>query len=156
MPHAARAAAVMVVLSWATVAWAGGSIAVTGAWSRVTPSAASAGVVYLTITDSGAPDTLLGATTPLAKAADLHQSRMANGIMEMDAVARLPVAAGKPLAFAPGGYHIMLTGLAHTLDAGQRFPLTLTFAHAGAVTVEVTVEPMSYMPPASGMAGMKM
>ncbi len=58
---------------------------------------------------------------------------------------------GKPLVFAPGGYHIMLTGLSHALDAGQRFPITLTFAHAGPVTVEVTVQPMSYMPPGDAM-----
>jgi copper(I)-binding protein len=74
-------------------------------------------------------------------------------MMEMDAVKDLAVAPGRPLVLAPGGYHIMLTGLAHTLDAGDRFPLTLTFAHAGPVTVEVTVQPMSYTPPAASAPG---
>jgi periplasmic copper chaperone A len=147
-------------LGQAATAWAGSPdaapITVSGAWSRVTPSAGSAAVVYLTVTDSGAPDTLLGAITPVAQTAALHQSRMANGMMEMDAVGKLAVAPGKPLAFAPGGYHIMLTGLAHALDAGDHFPITLTFAHAGAVTAEVTVQPMSYAPPAAAMGGMNM
>ncbi|MBW4023299.1 MAG: copper chaperone PCu(A)C [Proteobacteria bacterium] len=138
-------------MSLASAAWAAGPIQVAHAWSRVTPSAASAGVVYLTVTDSGPPDTLLGVETPAASHAELHLSRMANGIMEMDAVHDLPVTPGKSLVFAPGGYHIMLTGLAHALDAGQRFPITLTFAHAGPVTVEVTVQPMSYMPPGDAM-----
>jgi periplasmic copper chaperone A len=152
------AAAAIIGLSQAATAWAGSAsaapIMVSGAWSRVTPSADSAAVVYLTVTDSSTPDTLLGARTPVAKTAALHQSRMANGIMEMGAVGTLALAPGKPLAFAPGGYHIMLTGLAHVLNAGDHFPITLTFAHAGAVTAEVTVQPMSYAPPAADMGGM--
>ncbi len=151
----AVAAVAFLGLGQAAMAWAGSPstapIAVSGAWSRVTPSADSAAVVYLTVTDSGVSDTLLGAMTPIAKTAALHQTRMANGVMEMDAVGKLAVAPGKPLAFAPGGYHIMLTGLAHELNAGDHFPITLMFAHAGAVTTVVTVQPMSFTPAGGGM-----
>lgn len=149
-------AAAMGILAVSPLAWAGGPIAVTGAWARVTPSADSPGVVYLTITDTGAADTLVAASTPVAKSADLHQSKMANGMMEMDAVKDLSVAPDKPLSFAPDGYHIMLMGLTHSLAVGEHFPITLTFAHAGPVTVEVTVQPMSYVPAAGDMGGMKM
>jgi copper(I)-binding protein len=127
------------------------------AWSRVTASAGSAGVVYLTLTDSGAADRLVSASTPVAAQATLHVSKMENGVMVMAATGPLPISAVKPLHFAPDGNHIMLTGLTHALDVGEHFPLTLTFAHAAPVTVTVTVQPMSYMPAdAGGMAGMKM
>ncbi len=43
------------------------------------------------------------------------------------------------IAFAPGGYHIMLTGLKAPLKTGDSFPLTLTFAGAGEVKVDVKV-----------------
>jgi copper(I)-binding protein len=146
------------VLAYAAPAYAGG-LTVTGAWSRVTPSAASPAVIYFTVTDAGAPDRLVGAATPVATSAGLHKSKMANGMMEMDAVKDLPVAPGKPLVFSPSGYHVMLTGLTQALNAGAHFPLTLTFASGATVTVEVTVQPMSYVPADAGsgdMGGMKM
>jgi copper(I)-binding protein len=135
-------------------------IAVTGAWSRVTPVATIPAVVYLTVADSGVADQLIAAATPIAQSASLHQSHLVNGMMVMDPVASLPVSAGHPLILLPDGYHIMLEGLSHSLAVGGQFPLTLTFAHAGEVTVTVTVQPMTYMPPApagsGAMSGMKM
>lgn len=145
-------------------AWAGSSITVSHAWSRVTAVAAMPAVVYLTVTESAASDRLVAAASPVARKASLHVSRMVNGVMEMDPVPSLPVAPGQPLRLAPGGYHIMLEGLAHPLAAGSHFPLTLSFAKAGKVTVTVTVEPMSFVPPGGAaegkeddaMGGMKM
>ena len=136
-------------------------ITVTGAWSRVTPIATIPAVVYLTVTDTGAPDQLTAVSTPIAQSASLHQSHIVNGLMVMDAVGSLPVAPGQPIVLSPDGYHVMLEGLSQPLTVGEQFPLTLTFAHAGSITVMVTVQPMIYLPPAAapasgGMAGMKM
>ena len=50
---------------------------------------------------------------------------------------------GKPVTFAPGGYHVMLMGLKAPLKVGDSFPLTLTFEHAHPVTVNATVEATS-------------
>jgi periplasmic copper chaperone A len=136
------------------------TMVVTNPWSRVTASAGSAAVVYLTLRDNGLPDRLTAVSTPVAAHADLHVSRLVNGIMEMDPAGPLPLKPGVPLSFSPDGYHIMLTGLTHALAAGEHFPLTLRFVHAAPLTVTVTVQPMSYMPPSDSgmgaMAGMKM
>jgi copper(I)-binding protein len=136
------------------------TMVVTNPWSRVTASAGSAAVVYLTLRDNGLADRLTAVSTPVAAHADLHVSRMVNGVMEMDPAGPLPLKPGVPLSFSPDGYHIMLTGLTHALAAGEHFPLTLQFLHAAPLTVSVTVQPMSYMPPDGGgmgaMAGMKM
>jgi copper(I)-binding protein len=69
----------------------------------------------------------------------------------------LVVAPGKPITFGPGGYHVMLTGMAKPLTAGETFPVTLTFANGAEVTETVTVRSM--VPQGSGdgdMGGMKM
>jgi copper(I)-binding protein len=135
------------------------SLMASGAWSRPTASAAMAGVVYVTVTDSGAPTTLVSVSTPIAAQAEMHQSLMQNGMMEMLPVKSLPIAPGAPIMFSPGGYHIMLTGLTQPLSAGQTFPLTLTFADGGKVTTKVIVQSMTAGAPASGlgsMNGMKM
>jgi copper(I)-binding protein len=134
----------------------GTTLAASAAWSRPTASAAMPGVVYVTVTDSGAPTTLVRIATPIAAQAQMHRSLMQNGMMEMLPVASLPVAPGKPITFGPGGYHIMLTGLNGALSAGQTFPLTLTFVDGSRITTTVTVLPMTADAPATTMGGMKM
>jgi len=112
------------------------------AWSR--PAAAGrVGVVYLTVTDSGTPDRLTSASSPVAEKAELHQSATVNGVATMRPVDGVPVAPGAPAVLGPGGYHLMLRGLKRPLAAGQSFPLTLNFAKAGTLTTTVTVAPFS-------------
>lgn len=49
------------------------------------------------------------------------------------------ISAGVPLVLAPGGMHIMLTGLTHQLVEGGVFPLTVLLGAGGSHTVEVQV-----------------
>jgi copper(I)-binding protein len=120
------------------------------AWARATISAAQTGAAYLVAHDAEA-DQLTGFSTPIAATAELHVSRMNNGVMEMRPVASLPIGPGHDVILSPGGYHVMLMGLKQPLKPGDRFPLTLTFAHAGAVITQVTVGRAG----ASGPAGAK-
>ncbi len=108
------------------------------AWSRAA-LAGHEGVVYLTITASGAADTLSAVTTPVAVTSGLHQSVDDHGVMKMRPVASLPIEPGKPVTLAPGSYHIMLTDLKQPLKEGDSFPVTLSFAKAGQVTATATV-----------------
>jgi copper(I)-binding protein len=114
-------------------------IAISDAWSRATPPGAKTGVVYLTVTDTGAADSLTAVETPVAEMAMLHESKTVDGISQMRPVEAAPVSADAPLKLAPGGYHIMLEGLKAPLKAGDSFPVTLTFAQAGAVTATVEI-----------------
>jgi copper(I)-binding protein len=144
----ARLAAVLIALPFAASADETG-IQIEHAWSR--PTVGREGVIYLTITDTGGPDTLVGITTPVAAMAELHQSFDDHGVMKMRPVAALPIEPRKPITLAPGGYHIMLAGLKQPLQQGDRFTVTLRFATAGPVTATVTVEkagtpPMGSMP----------
>jgi hypothetical protein len=107
-------------------------------WSRAA-MAGHEGVVYLTITETGPPDTLTGVTTPVAAMAGLHETVNDNGVMKMRPVTTLPIEPGKPVMLAPGGRHIMLMGLKQALKEGDSFPVTLSFAKAGQVTATATV-----------------
>ncbi len=83
----------------------------------------------------------MGAKTSVAKAAELHEHVMKGDVMEMRKVqGGVAVAKGATVKFAPGGLHVMLFGLMQKLEAGQSFPMTLTFEKAGDVPVEVKVE----------------
>ena len=124
-------------------------VAVTQAWSRASTPAAQTGAIYVTVTASQ-PDRLTGASTPAAAKAELHETLVNAGVVEMRPVASgLPVTPGTPIRMAPGGYHIMLFGLTQPLKQGDHVPVTLTFEHAGAITAEATVAgPGASAPPA--------
>ena len=114
-------------------------IAVTDAWSRASTPGAQTAAIYVTVT-AGQPDRLTAASTPVATTAELHLSQMHDGVMEMRPVpGGLPVTPGTPIHMAPGGYHIMLLGLKQPLKQGDQIPVTLTFEHAGARTVQALV-----------------
>jgi copper(I)-binding protein len=115
------------------------AIRVEDAWSR-TAMQGHTGVVYLTIIDDGAADRLTAVASPVAAKAELHESFNENGVAKMREIAILPVAQGKPLTLAPGGYHIMLVDLKEPLKQGDAFPITLSFEKAGQVTAQVTVQ----------------
>jgi len=51
----------------------------------------------------------------------------------------ITVPAGGMAMLQPGGYHVMLMKLKYALKEGESFPLTLHFAKAGKVTVEVRI-----------------
>jgi copper(I)-binding protein len=132
-----------------------GPIEVQHAWSRPA-MAGHTGVIYLTITDHGAPDRLVGVASPAGRA-ELHESFDDHGVMKMRAVQALPVAPGTSVALKPGGYHIMLMDLKHDLNAGDSVPVTLKFAKAGQVKAMAMVEKNAAAGTQHGdMGGMKM
>ena len=116
------------------------SIELSEAWTRPSIGAARTGAIYVTIANHGPKDEqLLAADTPVAGKSQLHQSLEEDGIMKMRAVPSLTIKAGATIQCKPGGLHIMLFDLTQPLKAGDHFPLTLTFAQAGAVSTTVTV-----------------
>ena len=135
-----------------------GQVEITNAWARATPGGASTGAAYLTIV-SPVADRLVSVSSPVAKSVQLHTMTMEGSVMKMRPVAGVDLPAGKTVALKPGGLHIMLTGLTAPLKAGQSFPLTLSFQHAGTREVTVAVAKVGAMGPAAAkgsMGGMSM
>ncbi len=115
------------------------AIDVTAPWARATAPNARAGGVFLTLTDRGPADRLLGAATPVAGVAEIHRTVNDNGVMKMLPIDGLDLVPGAAVEFKPGGLHIMLIDLKRQLKPGDSFPLTLTFAKSPPVTTIVTV-----------------
>ncbi len=107
-------------------------------WSRAAAEG-RVGVLYLTVTDEGQPDRLVGVATPVAAKAELHESLSENGVMKMRPVESIEIGSGQTLALKPGGYHVMLLGLRQALKEGDSFPVTVQFAKAGAVAATAHV-----------------
>ena len=118
-------------------------------WARPTVAGATVGAGYLVIRSGGGADTLEGASSPRAERVEMHETRVEDGVARMRAVARLPLAPGASLSFQPGALHLMLVGLHGALVAGERVPLTLRFARAGAPETVLEVRDEAPPPPAA-------
>ncbi len=120
-------------------------------WARATIGRTPNGSAYLTIHNRGeTADRLIGVAVENAEKAELHQHIRDGDVMRMRPVTGgLPLAAGGRVAFAPGGYHIMLFGLTSPLIEGESFPMRLSFEKAGEVEVTVKIESAAYMPAAA-------
>ena len=126
-------------------------ITVSGQWARTSPDATDMGAAYLTI-NSDADDSLVSAMvdSSVAAMAQIHEmvpvengmstgSTMDSSAMTMKEVDQIDIVAGTALELKPGGYHVMLMKLVKPLLTGETFKVTLTFAKAGAVVVDVPV-----------------
>jgi len=131
------------------------AVQVQDAWARATAVGAHTGAVYLTLTDTAAAaDQLVGASTPVAGMAEVHETANDHGVMRMRPVKGLALAPGKAVTLKPGGYHIMLMDLKQQLKPGDSFPVTLTFQNSAPVTATATVAKAGAMGPAMKMPGM--
>ena len=135
------------------------AVSVEGQWARTSPSMASMGAAYMSIS-AAEDDHLVGVSVPasVAARAEIHEMvpvdsehdmdhdidhdeemSMDMGAMVMQQVMALDLPAGTAVELEPGGYHIMLIDLAEPLVEGQTFEVTLDFAEAEDMTVQVEV-----------------
>lgn len=102
---------------------------VEGAWIRSTVQGQAGTGAFMKLTPSQATQ-LVGASTPAAGIAEVHEMKMEGDVMKMRALPHLDLPAGRTTELKPGGYHIMLMDLKKPLAAGTSVPLTLNFRDA--------------------------
>ena len=116
------------------------TLTVSDAWLRLLPGDLPlAGYVRL-VNTSGHDVTLVSASSPEFAEVQFHRSMNQLGMEQMMHLARIRIAKGGTLNFAPGGYHLMLMGRRHALKPGQRVALTLDFDDGSHQTVEFVVK----------------
>lgn len=109
------------------------------AWSKVATQGGTA-AVYLILRGGPEDDRLLSVNTPWANKTSLHDTLVdEKGVVRMTPIKSLLISAHSELMFAPGGRHIMLSGLRRDLRRGTMFPVNLIFEKAGTVRAMVEV-----------------
>jgi periplasmic copper chaperone A len=107
-----------------SVAVSAQEVAVQRAWVRATVPGQKATGAFMRLTSKeGAA--LIGATSPVADTAEMHQMVLDDNIMKMRLLPKVDLPAGKMVEFKPGGYHVMLMDLKRTLRKGDTVPVTL-------------------------------
>ena len=122
------------------------------AWIRTSVPGQKATGAFMKITAKDGTK-LVGAASPAAGVAEVHEMKMEGDVMKMRAVSGgLDIAAGKTVELKPGGYHVMLMDLKAALVKDSTVPLTLTFKDAkGAESkVELKVQVVTTAPAAAG------
>ena len=124
---------------------------VEGAWIRSSVPGQHGTGAFMRLTAPQAMQ-LVGASTPVAGTAEVHEMKMDGDVMKMRAVPQLDLPAGRTTELKPGGYHIMLLDLKQPLAPGSVVPLTLLFRDAtGAQSkLEVKVPVATTVPGGTG------
>lgn len=148
-----------------TLATSEASVTVTNQWARTSPMATTMGAAYMDIVATEG-DELVAASVDasIAGKTEVHEVVMSedgdhsmtddsmadgsmgsdttmpmSGAMTMREVDKIVLPAGETVSLKPGGYHIMLLDLVDPLEVGSSISVTLTFATAGEITVDVPV-----------------
>jgi periplasmic copper chaperone A len=109
-----------------------GSITLSHPWAA--PSATEAAAMFLEMRNDGPrADRLVGASTPVAGTA-IFRERDGTPLEYLDLLPR------RPVSLRPGRRYIALRDLKGPLALDDVFPVTLSFARAGKITISVAVE----------------
>lgn len=95
---------------------------------------------YFSISNQTTADKeLIAASSPGFGSIELHQHSHKDGMMKMEQVSSVVVAAGQSLDFQPGGLHLMLFDAKASVEVGQKIPLVLTFKDGQTIEVQAVV-----------------
>ncbi|MDP3618884.1 MAG: copper chaperone PCu(A)C [Ramlibacter sp.] len=120
---------------------------VDGAWVRgsVPGQRGTGGFMRLTARE---PLQLVGASTPVAGVAEIHEMKMEGDVMRMRAVDKVDLVPGVAFELKPGGYHLMLMDLKQPLQKDALVPLTLVFRNAAGAPLQMELQvPVAMQPP---------
>ena len=131
-PLLALAALAAMTIGTAQAQTADPAINIKDAWVRTTVPGQKATGAFMKITAKEGTR-LVGASTPVAGVAEVHEMKMDGDVMKMRAVPVLELPAGKTVELKPGGYHVMLMDLKAALPKDGTVPLTLLFKDAKGV-----------------------
>ncbi len=119
-----------------------GDITIDHPVARATLPGQKVGGGYMALLNAGsADDTLIGASAGFAGKVEIHEMKMVDDVMQMNALPTgLPVPAGETVTLKPGGYHLMFMQLKQALAEGDTHKVMLKFEKAGEVEVVFQVK----------------
>ena len=135
---------VAMVLGTAPVS-AATKVRVTDAWIRLAAVPGRPAAGYFTLLAGPSPVELTGVASPLARV-ELHAMSMAGGVMRMNTLRSVRVAAEARISFAPAGNHLMLFNLPASIAPGASVPLIFRFADGATIKVDATAHSLTPPP----------
>jgi len=91
---------------------------------------------FFEVTNYGANDRLVSATSSISDAVEIHTHSEENGVMKMRQIDGVDLVQGETIAFKPGSYHLMMYG-ASIPEGSETVTITLNYKNAEPTTLEV-------------------
>lgn len=82
---------------------------------------------------------IVAANSPWFAKTELHQHRMADGMMKMEAVQQISIPAGETVHLQPGGLHLMLFRPVKALELGDQVPLDIKLSSGEVLSTHAVV-----------------
>lgn len=109
------------------------------AWVRATVPGQPSSGAFMHIT-AATDSKLIEVKSPVAKTVQIHESKMENDVMSMQAVPSIALPAGKTVNIEPEGYHVMLIDLVGQIKEGDNVPLTLIVEDSKGIKESIEVQ----------------
>ncbi len=110
-------------------------------WVRAVPPSQKITAAYLTIVNGSDEEIVLeSASSEAAASVEIHEMKSQDGMMAMQRLPQLSVAAGSESQLKPGGIHLMLIGLRRPLTEGEPVLLKLMFGGGLELVVQAEVK----------------
>lgn len=123
-------------------AQASAALEIKNAWVAEGPPVAPVLAGYMDIENHTAKDVAItGSSCADFKTVEIHEMRMAGGMMEMKQIEKLIIPAGKTVKLEPGGYHLMLITPKQAFKAGDNVTVTLKLDNGQTLAVNMPVKP---------------
>ncbi len=100
------------------------SVHVENLWVRATAPGQKIAGGFMDIT-ADADMKLVGGSSSVSRALELHTMKIEDGIMKMRSVKEIHLPRGQTVKLAPGGLHIMFVDINKPIQAGEKVPVTL-------------------------------
>jgi len=115
-------------------------IEVSDIWARASMQGMNSATYFVIQNHNAEADELIGATSDVADAVEVHESKMEGDVMMMNHVESVVLEPSAKVEFKPGGYHVMMIGLKRDLKAGDEIEVTLQFRDGPDLTIKATVK----------------
>ena len=114
---------------------------ISDAWIRDMPPSVPVRAGYLSIHNPGpGPMKILAIESEAFERVEIHQTVEQDGMIRMERVPELDIAADSKVQFAPGGLHLMLIRPVEPIKPGMIIQINLTFDDGGEQTLELEVK----------------
>jgi periplasmic copper chaperone A len=130
---------VFTISLWLSACGAEKGIEVHDFWIRPAAQGENGAVYFVIYNHSSKADELIGVSSDVAQAVEIHESKMTGDVMEMHQLESVPLEARAEIEFAPGKLHLMLVDLQKDLKTGDEIEITLHFKNFDDLNVIVPV-----------------
>lgn len=112
-------------------------------WIRAAPPESPMAGYFLIHNRGGTIKQLIGASAQGFAMTMIHESKNVDGLMKMQHLHMVEIAAGDQVMFKPGGYHLMLMQPEKNFHPGDKIPVELEFSDGSTLQVMFLVKSAS-------------